>query len=104
MEQRRNVQKEAMLQKEKISVEFEKMKKKGKMDPNILSKLGFTSTTKSTTHQGGINQTQRNISPNGSINRTVMGSMKHHDEGYAISQPDQDQYVESKKPAQIFSN
>jgi hypothetical protein len=38
------MQKQAMLQKTKINEAFEKMKYKGKMDPNIMEKLGITTS------------------------------------------------------------
>jgi hypothetical protein len=39
------MQKEAIVQKTKINEAFEKMKCKGKMDPNIMEKLGITTTS-----------------------------------------------------------
>ena len=39
------MKKQAMLQKSKINEAFEKMKNKGKLDPNIMTKLGMTSST-----------------------------------------------------------
>ena len=42
LDQRRKMQKEAIVQKTKINEAFEKMKCKGKMDPNIMTKLGIT--------------------------------------------------------------
>ena len=41
MNQRRVMQKEAIVQKTKINDAFERMKSKGKMDPNIMDKLGI---------------------------------------------------------------
>jgi len=35
------MQKEAIMQKTQINEAFEKMKAKGKMDPNILDKMGI---------------------------------------------------------------
>ena len=43
--QRRKMTKEAIVQKTKINEAFEKMKCKGKMDPNIMTKLGITTNT-----------------------------------------------------------
>jgi len=37
--------KEAIVQKTKINEAFEKMKCKGKMDPNIMTKLGINTTS-----------------------------------------------------------
>ena len=42
LDQRRKMQKEGIVQKTKINEAFEKMKCKGKMDPNIMTKLGIT--------------------------------------------------------------
>jgi hypothetical protein len=39
------MQKEAIVQKTKINEAFDKMKCKGKMDPNIMEKLGITSSS-----------------------------------------------------------
>ena len=46
--QRRKMTKEAIVQKTKINEAFEKMKCKGKMDPNIMTKLGITTTASPT--------------------------------------------------------
>jgi hypothetical protein len=43
MEARRAMKKQAIIQKNEINQAFEKMKLKGKMDPNVLSKLGISS-------------------------------------------------------------
>jgi len=40
------MQKEAQVQKTKINDAFDKMKVKGKMDPNIMEKLGFNTASK----------------------------------------------------------
>jgi hypothetical protein len=45
LEQRKEMKKQAMLQKTKINEAFEKMKNKGKLDPNIMTKLGMTGST-----------------------------------------------------------
>lgn len=41
------MQKEAIVQKTKIGEAFDKMKLKGKMDPNIMSKLGINTSSNS---------------------------------------------------------
>ena len=46
------MQKQAGLQKQKISEAFEKMKAKGKMDPNIIERLGIGSNDNATTVAG----------------------------------------------------
>lgn len=41
METRKVMKKEALIQKKNINEAFDKMKSKGKMDPNTLEKLGL---------------------------------------------------------------
>lgn len=43
METRREMKKQAIIQKNQINQAFEKMKAKGKMDPRIMDKLGMSS-------------------------------------------------------------
>lgn len=44
METRREMKKQAIIQKNKINQAFEKMKAKGKMDPRMMEKLGISTT------------------------------------------------------------
>ena len=43
LEQRKEMKKQAMLQKTKINEAFEKMKNKGKLDPNIIQLIPIAS-------------------------------------------------------------
>ena len=41
METRREMKKQAIIQKNNINLAFDKMKAKGKMDPRVMEKLGI---------------------------------------------------------------
>lgn len=68
------MQKQAIVQKTMINEAFEKMKVKGKMDPNIMEKLGMTSTKAQSIegeNKGGYRSTSGSTGVKGHNPRTM---------------------------------
>ena len=59
-----------------INTAFEKMKAKGKMDPNIMSKLGIGSTNYMTSADGGNRQSVRSMGIDRSFSPNMNSSQK----------------------------
>lgn len=75
MKTRMAMKKQAETQKAMINTAFEKMKAKGKMDPNIMSKLGI-STNYMTSADGGNRQSVRSMGIDRSFSPNMASSQK----------------------------